>query len=69
MVLMYIVYELFMLYPVIVFILILTLFFTIISYTQIFMTNNVIKKYILEPALKKTKIQENTENDFEDDLK
>ena len=27
-----------------------TLFYTVITFTQIFMTNNVIKKYVLEPA-------------------
>ena len=64
--LMYIVYELFMSYPVIIFIVILTLFFSVLSFTQIFMTNNVVKKYILEPSLKKAKIQENTET--KDDL-
>ena len=40
-----------------------TLFYTVITFTQIFMTNNVIKKYILEPALSSS--QENSEKEEE----
>ena len=47
-----------------------TLFYTVINFTQIFMTNNIIKKYVLEPATaaqtveaeEKTDIEQETQN-------
>lgn len=35
-----------------------TLFYSVVTYTQIFMTNNIIKKYILEPATASEEIEE-----------
>ncbi len=37
---------------------ILCLYFTLINFTQIFITNNVVKKYLEEPALEKENIEE-----------
>lgn len=56
--LMYLVYILVMSYPAMAFILVLTFFYSVITFTQIFMSNNVVKKYILEPALRNVKTEE-----------
>lgn len=39
-----------------------TLFYTVLNFTQIFMTNNVIKKYVLEPAMVNSEKEQETEN-------
>ena len=44
------------------------LYFSLLSFTQVFMTNNVVKKYILEPMLANNGAQQEAqeESDFED---
>lgn len=46
--LIYLLYELMLIYPSIAVVLMLTLIFGLLTYTQIFMTNNVVKKYLLK---------------------
>ena len=45
--------------------------FSFYTFTQMFMVNNIIKKYILEPSLEKSgvKEEEKTESVFDDNLK
>ncbi len=42
-----------------------TLFYTVITFTQIFMTNNIIKKYVLEPATTAQTVEAESEPDIE----
>lgn len=46
--LMYLLYELMLVYPAIAVVVLLLLSFTMIAYTQIFITNNVIKEFLLQ---------------------
>lgn len=46
----------------------LTLFYPIITFTQIFMTNNVVKKYILEPSLAAQEAQKKESADEDENI-
>ncbi len=43
--------------PVVAFIVLLCFYFTLVNFTQTFITNNVVKKYIEEPALEKENVE------------
>ena len=43
--------------------------FSLVSFTEIFMTNNIVKKYILEPYMKEHAVEEQQfEADFSDSV-
>ena len=64
---MYVVYLLFMSYPPSAIIILLTLFYSIITFTQIFMTNNIVKNHINTSSKTKNVRAENyVELDFKD---
>lgn len=63
---MYLIYYLSLTIPIVSAILILAIYFVIVRFTQLFMVNNVMNKYIIEPGIEKddTKIkQRNSEAD------
>lgn len=65
--LMYGAYSLALSMPLAGILVVAALYYSIISFTQIFMTNNVIKKMLLEPAMADSVAQEEViEPDFED---
>ena len=67
--LMWLVYELFMSYPFIAVVLLLTLFFSMLTFTQLFMTNNVVKKHIKTTSeVKDEETEKLAEPDFEDNV-
>ena len=65
---MYAVYSLSMSVPLAGILVVALLLFTLVSFTQIFMTNNIIKKYVLNPYLEQnpSEEQELPSPDFED---
>jgi len=66
---MWLVYELFMSYPFIAIVLLLTLFFSMLTFTQLFMTNKVVKKHIKTTSEAKGKETEKlAEPGFEDNV-
>ena len=66
---MWLVYEMFISYPLIAIVLLLTLFFSMLTFTQLFMTNNVVKKHIKTTSEAKDKETEKlAEPDFQDNV-
>lgn len=55
---MYGAYSLAMSIPIAGILAVALLFFTLINFTQIFMTNNVVKKYVLEPFVNQNTVEE-----------
>jgi len=51
--LMYAMYSLALTSPFIAVLVLALIYFVLVSFTQIFMTNNIVKEYVLEPSLKK----------------
>ena len=51
-VLMYLMYYLALTIPIVCVVLVIALYFVLVSFTQIFMTNNVMNKYVIEPGKK-----------------
>ena len=50
---MYAMYSIYLTSPLIAIILFIVIYIVLVNFTQIFMTNNIIKEYVLEPSLKK----------------
>ncbi len=61
-ILMYAMYSLALTSPLIAVVILVLIYFVLINFTQIFMTNNIVKEYVLEPSLKKSE-EENNENE------
>ena len=50
---MYAMYSIALTSPFVAIVIFAVLYIVLVNFTQIFMTNNIIKEYVLEPSLKK----------------
>ena len=58
-ILMYAMYSLALTSPLIAVVILASIYFVLVNFTQIFMTNNIVKEYVLEPSLKKSEEENN----------
>lgn len=67
---MYGAYSLTMSIPIVGILVVALLLFSLMNFTQIFMTNNIVKKYVLEPSMKINSVKQDKviERNFTDDI-